>query len=179
MPLTIDHITEALTLLGGDIWEDGECADEAQRLFAAYTDPQAHLDENPDDAFVLEGMDMDDPEAADALLRWLMWDALTPAFYDVDEVSNWAETGAERLGITPPPQQMRNADERHRLALVELHADTPPQHLLQMDNGFSDDVAYLVIDHAQLPRAMALVRELGLQVSDTATPVATWSRNYT
>lgn len=176
---SIDHLDNALSLLGGDIWQDGECASEAQRLLAAYADPRTHLEEHPDDAFVLEGMDLDDPEAAETLLRWLTWDALTPAFYDGDEVQDWAEAGAERLGVTPSSEQMHDADERHRLALVELHADTPPHHLLQMDNGFSDDVAYLVIDRAQLQRTMALVHELKLLISDTATPVATWSRRFT
>lgn len=64
---SIGHVAEALNLLGGDIWQDGECASEAQRLLAAYADPRTHLEEHPDDAFVLEGMDLDDPEAAEAL----------------------------------------------------------------------------------------------------------------
>jgi hypothetical protein len=169
------QLHELFVLLSGRQLSDKEVAPMVARALLALDDPSAYINDYPDDEWITEGYALDESqEGALRLLRWVLFDELSPWLSIGDKADELAERVIDRLiqdgiVIEDPPAQLRTLDE-YRLylneQLSEPSGESPPKELVQFDPGYTDEVGFLVVNRSDVPRILELARRYRLRLNN-------------
>jgi hypothetical protein len=159
------EIEELLRLLSINSWRASDVSTKAERLVFAYENPFAHVAQEADDAWVIEGMHEDEAYCAEILLSWVLFDALD----DLIQPAEWLVAWAERESGQSAPRRNSSWSTIWAWVNTVLAKEQMEQgglQVLQYDDGASDEVHVLKVHRRSVQRILAIASPLGIKLSD-------------
>ena len=168
------QLKELFLLLADGGLSDPEVSPIVDRALLALDDPNAYINDYPDDEWITEGFALDESqEGSIRLLHWVIFDELQAFLTISDDANELTERVIDRLiqddvAIQDPPSYLRTLAEHLQYLNEQLAAiEAAPKALLKFETGFTDEIGLFVVSRDKVARIVTLARDCGLRLSVT------------